>query len=122
MAVDLDFCKRVRHVLLGADTYGISFRDLNARSRTPEHPTADLRTVVNAWRRRKWVDQFEVIMPSGQVSQRWRATQLLLEQWPMVEGAIVALLLAPGLPLDQDAFQTGNDHQEPSSLEPVAAE
>jgi len=105
MAIDIEYCKRVRHLLIGADVHGISFRDLNARARTPKHPSADLREVLSAWRKRKWVDQFEVIMPSGQASQRWRATQKLFEEWHVIEKGVDALLLAPDLPIEQAATQ-----------------
>lgn len=115
MAVDLEYCSRVRHILVAADTRGIPFRELNARVRTPNHPTADLRQVLNAWKKRKWVDNFERVVPtSHQHSQIWRATQLLLDEWPMVQGAVGALLLAPDLPLAQDVSQTGSDHPDPS--------
>lgn len=100
MAVNLEYCRRVRHLLIGADTHGISFRDLNARARTPQHPSADLREVLAAWRKRKWLDQFEVIMPSGQASQRWRATQKLFDEWPVIEHGVEALLLAIDLPIE----------------------
>lgn len=114
MAVDIDYCKRVRHLLIGADIHGISFRDLNARARTPRHPSADMREVLNAWKQRRWVDQFEVPMASGQASQRWRATQRLLEEWPLVAGAVSALLLAQDLPLAAGDAQTKSDHLDPS--------
>ena len=114
MAIDLDYAIHVRRVLLAAGVMGITFRDLNAKVRTPNHPTADLRLLLRQWEKRRWVDNFERY--TGQrYSQIWRATQLLFEQWPVVMTTIEALLLAEDLPLEPNPAQTRTADQEPSA-------
>ncbi len=111
MAIDLDFAARVRHQLLAAGVVGITFQELNQKVRTRVHPTADLRTLLNAWRRRKWVDHYQqqVQQHGGVPKQVWRATSLLAEQWPSMQGAVEALLLAPDLPLGQGQQKRTSD-------------
>lgn len=101
MAIDVEFAKRTRLILLGAGLEGIRFAALLAKTRTPQHGAADLRELLDAWRARQWVDQFEVTMPSGQHSQIWRGTHLLYNEWPTVEGAILQLVLNPSISLDR---------------------
>lgn len=120
--INIEFCEKVRHLLLAAGTDGAAFRDINMRTRTTNHPTGDLRDLLNAWRKRRWVDCFEVPMPSGQTSERWRATQLLFEQWPMVKQAVLVLLLSPDLRQVLNESQNGNDPEATLNSEPVAAE
>lgn len=103
MAVDLDFAKRTRQILIGAGTTGIRYSELLKKVRTPSHGSPDLRELLKAWKRRKWVDEFIRPMPSGQSARIWRATNLLLEQWPAVNSAVTVLLLAPDLPLGPNA-------------------
>lgn len=102
MTIDLKYVERVRHLLIAAGAQGVTFQDLNSKVRTPNHPSDDLRKLLQAWRKRRWVDNFE--RPRrGHPQQIWRATQLMLDQWPEVSQAIEALVLAPGLPLGKDA-------------------
>lgn len=103
MTIDIRYTKRVRAVLIAADVHGLTFAELNQKCRSRQHPTADLREILTAWRVRRWVENFDRITPSGQHQQIWRATQLLLDQWSTVEQAMGVLVLAPHLPLGQDA-------------------
>lgn len=82
MAISLDWVTRVRNHLIAADVNGLTFKQLLVKVRSPVHPAGDLRTVLNAWRKRKWVDNYEVPSRHGSPSQVWRATQLLIDEWP----------------------------------------
>ncbi len=101
MAITVKFTKKCRNTLIGAGTIGLSYANLLQKVRTPGHGGADLRGVLNSWHKRRWVDNFERRMPSGQYSQIWRATNLLADEWPVIERAMIELAVAPDLPLGQ---------------------
>ena len=119
MSIDLRYVERVRHLLIAAGTMGITFQDLNQKVRTPNPPSSDLRTLLEAWRKRRWVDNF-TRPTTGHPIQIWRATQLMLDQWPQVAQALEALVYSPGLPLAQDASASRTSHPEASD-QPVEA-
>ena len=96
MAIDLIWLARVRRHIIAADVNGLTFKELLKKVRTPQHPTADLREALGVWRKRRWVDNYEV--PStgnGKNKQIWRGTQLLLDEWPVMVATMHAALYDP---------------------------
>lgn len=115
MAIDLNFAYKVRQVLLANDLRGITFKKLNERVRSPNHSTADLRQLLAAWQRRKWVDNYTRTTHLRRYSEIWRATFLLYQEWPVVVNAIEQLLLAPDLPWDRASSEQRSADPAPAS-------
>lgn len=124
MAIDMEFVARVRHVLIAAGTQGLTFQELNQKCRTRNHPTADLRVVINAWQKRRWVDNYRQASQArgGKMREIWRATQLMLDQWPSIVGAVEVLLLEPLQPLAPSRSQTRTSAPEAASPDSEVAE
>lgn len=121
MIVDLRYVEKVRGILIAAELRGITFQDLYSKVRTPNHDSVELRTLLNAWRRRKWVDHFRRYGQGGRPKEIWRATNLIEEQWPPMVQAIQALVYSTGLPLDQDASELRNADPDEADPSPVVA-
>lgn len=124
MTVDLHFVENVRRYLVAADFEGISFRILYQRTRTKRHTSKDLVDLLSAWKKRRWVDEYYRRTRKNQHEHIFRATQLMLDEWPQIKEAMAALVmdstLQLGLPSEPDASQSRNDLPVPSSPEPVA--
>lgn len=128
MTVDLAYVARVRRILLSAETKGITYQDLLKRVRTKQHGTQDLRQVLNAWRKRKWVDNFasHTQLHGGTPKQVWRATVLLENEWPatqaMIRDTIATIALDPSVALEQGASRTQTSPPAEEDPEQKAAE
>lgn len=74
-------CK-VRLLLLGAGMEGLSFHQLNQKTRTKVFHQDHLRELLNEWELREWVQCF--VVPNGRRGRNptmWRATTLLQDSW-----------------------------------------
>lgn len=81
---DMRYAERVRQLLLAADSSGITQHDLNQRSRTKHYNAKTLEEMLEYWRTRRWVERFTNRHVAKRPITIWRATDLLLTEWPQV--------------------------------------
>ena len=84
MASALRYAEKVREVLLAADINGISQHELNQRTRTHLFGASDLAQLLDDWRHKRWVDLFVNPHNTKRPVKIWRASKLLLQDWPKV--------------------------------------
>lgn len=75
------YIQKLRRMLLGAGTVGLSQSDLNQRSRTKVFQVEHMLETLEEWKRRGWVQSFRVRGPSGHPMMIWRATNKLRDDW-----------------------------------------
>lgn len=83
MAYTIRFANSIRRVLLAAGTLGLGQRELQQRTRTPNYTIEDILMLLEAWRKRGWVDKY-VTHGQGPAKTTWRATQRLQDEWHVV--------------------------------------
>lgn len=96
MVYTIRFANAVRRELLASGTLGIDQSRLQQRTRSPNHNTADIRMLLEAWRKRGWVDKYEVHV-RGPTKTMWRATQRLQDEWHVV-GHLIHEVITGDLP------------------------
>ena len=93
MSWSMRYADRVRNMLLSADTRGITQRELHQRSRTPNYNLKDLVMLMDAWQKRGWVDKYTD--PHHILRVYYRATQKLIDDWPIITRVVDELVIGP---------------------------
>jgi hypothetical protein len=75
------YLNKLRLVLLGAGTQGISQHDLNQKTRTKIFQSEDLSAALMEWESRGWVQSFKMTGLSKHPKTIWRATTKLRDDW-----------------------------------------
>lgn len=97
------YISKVRLILLGSGTQGISQHDLNQKTRTKIFQTEHLLDLLEEWEKRQWVQKFRVRGHTGHAKMTWRATTKLRDDWSSLEiDGELPTQASPGQTLDQD--------------------
>lgn len=121
MAYTLQFAEHIRRELLAAGTTGITQREIQQRTRTPRFTLDDIKFVLEAWRKRGWVDKYH-IRSRGPTKILWRATQKLQDEWYVVPHLIHEVITGDLPPSALDAFPSGTAAPVQTNLQRLAGQ